>query len=62
MAADSAAAASPERPAQERFGPLAIARLQKDDGRSLIIYSHDENGAEAGAAPDPAPAGDDEPA
>jgi hypothetical protein len=26
----------------ERFGPLAIARVGKDDGRALIIYSHAE--------------------
>jgi hypothetical protein len=26
----------------ERFGPLTIERLRKDDGRALIIYSHPE--------------------
>ena len=25
---------------QERFGPLAVERFVKDDGRALIIYSH----------------------
>lgn len=28
--------------AVERFGPLALERLRKDDGRSLIIYSRAE--------------------
>jgi hypothetical protein len=27
----------------ERFGPLALARVGKDDGRALIIYSHEEH-------------------
>jgi hypothetical protein len=27
----------------ERFGPLAVARMAKDDGRALIIYSHEEH-------------------
>jgi hypothetical protein len=26
----------------ERFGPLAIERLAKADGRALILYSHAE--------------------
>ena len=26
----------------ERYGPLALDRLHKDDGRSLIIYSRAE--------------------
>jgi hypothetical protein len=26
----------------ERFGPLVLARVGKDDGRALIIYSHEE--------------------
>jgi hypothetical protein len=25
----------------ERFGPVAIERMRKDDGRSLIIYSRE---------------------
>jgi hypothetical protein len=28
---------------RERFGPLAAARMDKDDGRALIIYSHEEH-------------------
>jgi hypothetical protein len=28
----------------ERFGPLAIERMSKDDGRALIVYSHEEPG------------------
>jgi hypothetical protein len=27
----------------ERFGPLALARVGKDDGRALIIYSHEDH-------------------
>jgi hypothetical protein len=30
-------------PSGERFGPLALARLGKDDGRALIIYSHEDH-------------------
>jgi hypothetical protein len=30
--------ASP-RAGEERYGPLAIARLRKDDGRALILYA-----------------------
>jgi hypothetical protein len=26
----------------ERYGPLELTRVRKDDGRSLILYSHDE--------------------
>jgi hypothetical protein len=26
----------------ERYGPLGLTRIRKDDGRSLILYSHDE--------------------
>jgi hypothetical protein len=25
----------------QRVGPVAIERLRKDDGRALILYSHD---------------------
>jgi hypothetical protein len=28
---------------EERFGPLAVARMRKDDGRALIIYSREEH-------------------
>ena len=30
----------------ERFGPLALARTRKDDGRALILYAHDERDRE----------------
>ena len=33
---------APEQPPGERFGPLTITRVVKDDGRSLILYAHDE--------------------
>lgn len=26
----------------ERFGELSLTRLEKDDGRSLILYAHPE--------------------
>jgi hypothetical protein len=26
--------------AQQRYGPLAIARYLKDDGRALLLYRH----------------------
>ena len=29
-------------PEEERFGPLAIGRHVKDDGRALTLYSHRE--------------------
>jgi hypothetical protein len=33
----------PDRaPGQDRFGPLAIERHVKDDGRALILYTHSE--------------------
>jgi hypothetical protein len=35
------AATAPEEglePERESFGPLALTRLRKDDGRSLILY------------------------
>jgi hypothetical protein len=42
-------AGAPEQPPvaadDEPYGPLTIARLRKDDGRSLILYGHD--GAQA---------------
>jgi hypothetical protein len=31
------------KPPSERFGELSILRTSKDDGRALIIYSHDEH-------------------
>ena len=30
------------KPPSERFGELLILRTSKDDGRALIIYSHEE--------------------
>jgi hypothetical protein len=33
-------AAQAEQPApSERFGPLALTRLRKDDGRALLLYA-----------------------
>jgi hypothetical protein len=32
--------------AAERTGPVAIERLRKDDGRSLILYSYIQDPAE----------------
>jgi hypothetical protein len=42
--------AASEQTSEERFGPLTITRVAKDDGRALSLYSHDE---------EPAPATDD---
>jgi hypothetical protein len=33
---------TPETASDERFGPLTITRVHKDDGRALILYSHNE--------------------
>jgi hypothetical protein len=54
-AKDRAGAASDEQDgvelrADERTGPLTIMRVAKDDGRSLILYGHDESPAELEAA------------
>ncbi|HEV3048485.1 MAG TPA: hypothetical protein VGY13_14115 [Solirubrobacteraceae bacterium] len=32
-------------PADERFGPLALVRSAKEDGRQLILYAHDDREA-----------------
>jgi hypothetical protein len=63
MAAGSADQPAPNGAQEERYGMLALARLQKDDGRSLILYSHDEDDEDdedAGEASDPAPTRDGE--
>jgi hypothetical protein len=64
MAAGSADQPAPER-AQERYGPLAVARMRKDDGRSLILYRRDDGADQDGYTPEAAPgvatAGDGEP-
>jgi hypothetical protein len=38
----------PERPPEEgeRFGPLRLQRITKDDGRLLILYSREEEAEE----------------
>ncbi|HLB20771.1 MAG TPA: hypothetical protein VK605_01570 [Solirubrobacteraceae bacterium] len=60
-------AASPDQPVpepapQERYGLIALARVRKDDGRSLILYSHDEYRGDAVDASEPPTAGRREPA
>jgi hypothetical protein len=35
---------------EQRYGPLRITRVVKDDGRSLILYGHDESRAELAQA------------
>jgi hypothetical protein len=32
-------AVPPPPPGKERYGPLALARTRKDDGRALLLYS-----------------------
>jgi hypothetical protein len=62
MSAGSADQPAPDDAQEERYGILALERMSKDDGRSLILYSHDEDGDEAGEASNPSPADDGEPA
>jgi hypothetical protein len=47
MVAGSPVQPPPEPAPQERYGPLALAFVRKDDGRSLILYSHDEDREDA---------------
>jgi len=59
MAEGSADQPAPDGGAQEeRYGILTLARMRKDDGRSLILYSHDEDGGDASETSGSAPAGD----
>jgi hypothetical protein len=55
MAAGSEQAPSPEPSQQERYGVLEIDRRRKEDGRALILYSHDETApaTPGDAAPEP---------
>jgi len=41
----------------ERYGPLELRRLRKDDGRRLIVYSRVEPSSAGDAAADDAPEG-----
>jgi hypothetical protein len=54
MAAGSADPPPPERAQHEHYGILELLRTRKDDGRALILYSHDERDGDS--AP-PAPTG-----
>ena len=38
MAADLPDPPAPQRPPEEHYGILALTRMHKDDGRSLILY------------------------
>ncbi len=58
MAAGSADPPPPERAQQERYGILELLRTRKDDGRSLILYSHDEPDDAGGERPPQPPAGE----
>ena len=50
-------AAPPTEPPQaERFGPLQVTRLRKEDGRALIVYSHTAPADAPESGPEPAPA------
>jgi hypothetical protein len=54
-APESGGEAERDRPHErrlERFGPLALERLRKDDGRALIVFSR------AASTPGDAPEGD----
>jgi len=35
---------------RERYGPLALARLRKDDGRQLLLFSHARGAQQAAQA------------
>jgi hypothetical protein len=52
MAAGSADQPARDRAHEERYGIVTLRRMSKDDGRSLILYSHDEDRADAVEAPD----------
>jgi hypothetical protein len=56
MAAGSADQPAPDEAQGQRYGILALARMRKDDGRSLILYSHDEDGVNAAESSAAAPA------
>lgn len=66
MAAGSADQPARERAQEEHYGILAVARMRKDDGRSLILYRRDDGAEEAGDTPGAvtgaATAGEGEPA
>lgn len=47
----------PPAPADARFGPLRLARYEKEDGRALILYSRGTDGE----APSAGAAGEGEP-
>jgi hypothetical protein len=36
----------PSDPPGERYGPLAITRTVKDDGRALILFAYEERAGE----------------
>jgi hypothetical protein len=36
----------PRQDANERYGPLEVQRLGKDDGRALIVYTRVQTGGE----------------
>jgi hypothetical protein len=61
MSAGSVDQPAPDGAQEEHYGVLALARLQKADGRSLILYSHDEDVDDADGESDRAPGGDDGP-
>jgi hypothetical protein len=49
MAAESEQPTPPEQPSarageqrEERYGPLALLRMSKADGRALLLFSHRE--------------------
>jgi hypothetical protein len=63
MASGSADQPAREPAPDERYGPLSLLRMRKDDGRSLILYERTDGAgaaapASAGASAD-APTDDD---
>jgi hypothetical protein len=48
MPAGPAQPPSPEQPAEERYGPLAVERFSKEDGRALVLYVYRGDDPELG--------------
>jgi hypothetical protein len=53
MAAGSPDQPAPEHALEERYGIVALTRMHKDDGRSLILYRLAADGVDAGVAAEP---------
>jgi hypothetical protein len=43
------AESDPSDPPDERYGPIALTRTVKDDGRALILFAYEERAGEESA-------------